>query len=65
MISKFRTLITAIVLIASAMTAHSQNGINSPYSRYGFGILSDRAMGFNKGMSGVSQGFTYSRKPTT
>lgn len=57
MISKFRTLITAIVLIASVMTAHSQNGINSPYSRYGFGILSDGAMGFNKGMSGVSQGF--------
>jgi len=35
----------------------AQNGINSPYSRYGFGMQADRAMGFNKGMSGVAQGF--------
>ena len=32
------------------------NGSNSPYSRYGFGLLSDRAQGFNKGMAGVSYG---------
>ena len=37
--------------------ASAQNGVNSPYSRYGFGMLSDRSMGFNKGMSGVAQGF--------
>lgn len=37
--------------------ASAQNGVNSPYSRYGFGVLSDRSMGFNKGMSGVAQGF--------
>ncbi len=35
----------------------AQNGVNSPYSRYGLGMLSDRSMGFNKGMSGVAQGF--------
>ena len=34
----------------------AQNGINSPFSRYGFGSLSDRSMGFNKGMAGISQG---------
>lgn len=34
-----------------------QNGINSPYSRYGFGVLADRSMGFNKGMGGVAQGY--------
>lgn len=37
--------------------ANAQNGVNSPYSRYGFGIQSDRATGFNKGMAGVAQGF--------
>lgn len=31
----------------------AQNGINSPYSRYGFGLLSDQAMGFNKGSAGA------------
>ena len=32
------------------------NGSNSPYSRYGYGLLADRAQGFNKGMAGVSMG---------
>lgn len=29
----------------------------SPYSRYGVGLLSDRSLGFNKAMAGVAQGF--------
>ena len=49
----------SLVLIATWFTAvtYAQNGISSPYSRYGFGIQSERAMGFNKGMGGVAQGF--------
>ncbi|MDE5739416.1 MAG: hypothetical protein K2H92_03775 [Bacteroidaceae bacterium] len=49
----------SLVLIATWLVAniHAQNGISSPYSRYGFGIQSERAMGFNKGMAGVAQGF--------
>lgn len=47
----------AIIAASLALAAHGQNGINSPYSRYGFGIQSERAMGFNKGMGGVAQGF--------
>ena len=42
---------------ASLATFAQTNGVNSPYSRYGFGILSDRSMGFNKGMGGVAMGF--------
>lgn len=38
-------------------TVSAQNGTNTPYSRYGFGIQSDRSMSFNKSMAGVSQGF--------
>lgn len=45
-------LASALCLAASAQT----NGSNSPYSRYGFGLLSDRAQGFNKGMSALSYG---------
>ena len=32
------------------------SGSNSPYSRYGWGLLADEAMGFNKGMGGVALG---------
>lgn len=40
--------------LAIGSVSAQTNGSNSPYSRYGFGLLSDRAMGFNKGMAGVS-----------
>jgi len=45
------------MMLFASLTAAAQNGVNSPYSRYGFGMQADRAMGFNKGMSGVAQGF--------
>ena len=54
-IIKQATLISILILFA--MGAKAQNGVNSPYSRYGFGILSDRSMGFNKAMGGVALGF--------
>lgn len=37
------------IMCATAQT----NGSNSPYSRYGFGLLSDGGQGFNKGMAGA------------
>jgi len=46
-----------MMMLFASLTATAQNGVNSPYSRYGFGMQADRAMGFNKGMSGVAQGF--------
>lgn len=52
---KRKTLVLTTAI--AAITAQAQNGINSPYSRYGLGIQSERAMGFNKGMGGVAQGF--------
>ena len=47
----------AIIAASFVLAAHAQNGINTPYSRYGFGIQSERAMGFNKGMGGIAPGF--------
>ncbi len=44
----------ALLLFSGAMTA--QNGVTSPYSRYGFGLLSDQSTTANKGMGGVSYG---------
>ena len=43
-------------LTVAAPAGAQTNGSNSPYSRYGFGLLGDRAQGFNKGMAGLSYG---------
>lgn len=51
------TTLWAMAVFALANYANAQNGINSPYSRYGFGMMADRSMGFNKSMGGVAQGF--------
>ncbi len=52
-----KTFLLALALWPAAYTLSAQtNGSNSPYSRYGFGLLSDRATGFNKGMGGVAYG---------
>ncbi len=52
-----RTFSATLTLLALPLCATAQNGVNSPYSRYGFGTMADRAQGFNKGMGGVAQGF--------
>jgi len=52
----YRVILVALLMM-NTFCANAQNGVNSPYSRYGFGMLSDRSMGFNKGMAGVAQGF--------
>ena len=57
--------VLAITFLTVTQNTFAQNGINSPYSRYGFGILSDRATGFNKGMSGVGFGFRDSKNVNT
>lgn len=54
---KLNRFILVALLLMTSVGAIAQNGVNSPYSRYGFGVLSDRSMGFNKGMAGVAQGF--------
>lgn len=50
-----RQILTLCLLFCLALTAQAQT--ESPYSRYGLGLLSDRSMGFNKAMAGVAQGF--------
>jgi len=56
--SRNNIIIALLVLILGHSTVSlAQNGINSPYSRYGFGMMSDRSMGFNKAMGGVAQAF--------
>ncbi|MCH5181221.1 MAG: hypothetical protein J1F06_01185 [Prevotellaceae bacterium] len=48
----FSTLLLAALYVSTAAVAQT-NGSNSPYSRYGFGLLADGAGGFNKAMGGA------------
>lgn len=52
--TKTALLTAAFALAGTVMSVAQTNGSNSPYSRYGFGLLSDRAQGFNKGMAGTA-----------
>ena len=62
MITKSRIIYPLVIFIAMASAAHAQygqygtNGQNSPYTRYGFGQLSDQATGANKAMGGIGIG---------
>lgn len=49
----FIILITLMFLSLNTTMAQTE----SPYSRYGLGLLSNRSLGFNKAMAGVAQGF--------
>ena len=49
-------LLAAAFAIGTGEALAQTNGSNSPYSRYGFGLLSDGGQGFNKAMSGLSYG---------
>ncbi|MBR6287091.1 MAG: hypothetical protein IKR18_08930 [Bacteroidaceae bacterium] len=49
--------LTTLAFAAVCMSAAAQNGVTSPYSRYGFGRLYDGGVSFNKGMAGVGYGF--------
>ena len=40
----------------ATLMIHAENGMNSPYTRYGFGQLSTMELGANKGMGGVGIG---------
>lgn len=53
-----RTFKTISLLVASllAMSLHAENGMNSPYTRYGFGQLGMMETGANKGMGGTGIG---------
>lgn len=52
-----RTLVILVACTCSSLQASAQaNGSNSSYSRFGLGMLSDQAQGFNRNMGGVAQG---------
>ena len=44
------------ILIVAIAGAKADNGINSPYSRYGMGILANQSLGINRQMGGLGYG---------
>ncbi len=49
----YRRLLSVFVFLTIILGAFADNGINSPYSRYGLGILSDQNLGINRQMGGL------------
>ena len=48
-----KRLITILFSFILAFPIFAENGINSPYSRYGLGILSNQSLGVNRQLGGL------------
>ena len=55
-------LVFSILCLSGLNPVKAQTGVNSPYSRYGLGMLSDQSTGITKSMGGIGAGF---RLPNT
>ena len=51
-----KKIIVALLAIFSLVQVYADNGINSPYSRYGVGILTNQSLGINRQMGGLGYG---------
>ena len=60
-----KSFFSLLILLAITAAGYAQNtnvGTNSPYGRYGYGILSDQAIGASEGMGGISYGLRRSQQ---
>lgn len=51
-----KKILAILTILISFAGAYADNGINSPYSRYGVGILSDQSLGINRQLGGLGYG---------
>lgn len=54
--SLYKIFAALLLTIAASAGAYADNGINSPYSRYGLGILTNQSLGINRQMGGLGYG---------
>lgn len=63
MIRVFKNILSVLALTSLCLAVYTpvkaQTGVNSPYSRYGLGLLSDQSTGITKSMGGIGAGFRY------
>ena len=52
----FKRIFAALLILIAFAGAKADNGINSPYSRYGLGILTNQSLGINRQMGGLGYG---------
>ena len=52
----FKHTLCALLLTMVTGTAIAQNNTNSPYTRYGYGDLSDQSFGNSRAMGGIAFG---------
>lgn len=50
------TAFIAVAAVISPCSAWAQTGVNSPYSRYGLGLIADQSVGMARSMGGVGVG---------
>lgn len=55
---RVKGLFTLLLLTTIIVNTQGQNGINSPYTRFGLGQLSEQSVGVNKGMGGIGYGLS-------
>ena len=53
---QYKRLLSICILMLITLIATAQNGSNTPYSRYGYGQLSDQSFGNSKAMGGIAYG---------
>ena len=53
---RFERLLSVAVATFFVLFAQAQNGVLSPYSRYGIGVLPEQSVGINKAMGGAGIG---------
>jgi hypothetical protein len=58
---KVKLLLFAVVLAAISTVLQAQNSIKSPYTRFGYGKLSDQTYGYQRGMGGIGIGLRNSQ----
>ena len=51
-----KRIFTIIIALLSFAGMYADNGSNSPYSRYGVGMLSNQSLGINRQMGGLGYG---------
>lgn len=52
-------MVFSVLCLSGLNPLKAQTGVNSPYSRYGMGLLSDQSTGITKSMGGIGTGFRY------
>lgn len=53
---RIRIIVSLMALLTATIALRADNGMNSPYTRYGFGQLGTMEVGVNKGMGGTGIG---------